>query len=111
MFNHEPEVVEQAVSILRFIMPMLLAYAVVETFFALINGLGKAIYSTIVTLFGVVVVRMVWIMLYASKTGNVKAILFAFPLSWTATALIYSIIYLIIKNKFLNEDNETIEGN
>lgn len=109
MFTNEPEVVEQAVSILRFLMPMLLAYAVVETFFALINGLGKAIYSTIVTIFGVVVVRMAWIMLYASKTGNVKTILFAFPLSWTTTSLIYSIIYLIIKAKFLNEETITDE--
>ncbi len=107
MFTNEPAVIEQAVSILRFLMPILIAYAAVETFFALINGLGKAIYSTVVTIFGVVIVRMSWIMFYASKTGNVRTILFAFPLSWIVTALIYSIIYLVIKEKHLKaETNE-----
>ena len=106
MFTSEPEVIEQAVSILRFLMPMLIAYAAVETFFALINGLGKSIYSTIVTIFGVVVVRIAWVTLYASKTGNVRTILFAFPLSWIITTLIYLVIYYIIKKKYLTEELE-----
>ena len=94
MFTSEPEVIEQAVSILRFLVPMLIAYAAVETFFALINGLGKSIYSTIVTIFGVVVVRIAWVTLYASKTYNVRTILFAFP-CWIITTLLYLVIYIL----------------
>jgi putative MATE family efflux protein len=108
MFAHDPEVVEQAVSMIKFLQPTLIIYVVVETFFAFINGLGKSIYSTFVTFFGVVIVRLGWIIMYASKTGNVKAIIFAYPLSWTVTAIIYLIIYWIIKAKYLKDKEETL---
>lgn len=104
MFTHDPAVASQAISIIRFIQPMLIFYVIVETYFAFINGLGKSFYSTIATFFGVVIVRFSWIILYASKTGNIKAIVFTYPLSWAATSLIYLIVYLIIKNKYLKED-------
>jgi len=109
MFSHEAEVIEQAVSILVFLQPMLLAYAVVEPFFALFNGLGKAIYSTVVTIFGVVIVRIAWVVLYAAKTGSVNTILFAFPLSWITVSLIYALLYWIIKKKFLKDDDTITE--
>ena len=49
MFTHEPAVAQQAISIIWFIQPLLIFYVIVETFFAFINGLGKSIYSTIIT--------------------------------------------------------------
>ncbi|NMA16731.1 MAG: MATE family efflux transporter [Erysipelotrichia bacterium] len=109
MFTHEPAVAQQAISIIWFIQPLLIFYVIVETFFAFINGLGKSIYSTIITFFGVVVIRFSWIILYASKTGNAKTIIFAYPLSWMITSLLYLIIYWIIKIKYLKFEIDSAE--
>ncbi len=106
MFTTDPEVRQQAILIIRILAPAFIGYVIVETFFALINGLGKSIYSTVVTIFGVVVVRMGWLILFARKIGTVQAIIFTYPLSWIMTSLIYIIVYFIIKKKYLKEEQQ-----
>ena len=71
-----------------------------------LRGLGKSVTSTVVSLVGSCVLRVVWIFTVFRLDPTLGAIYISYPLSWGLTALIHLTCCIVTKNKLIRQKKE-----
>ncbi len=71
-----------------------------------LRGLGKSVTSTVVSLVGSCVLRVVWIFTVFRLDPTLGAIYISYPLSWGLTALIHFACCIVTKNKLIRQKKE-----
>ena len=71
-----------------------------------LRGLGKSVTSTVVSLVGSCVLRVVWIFTVFRLDPTLGVIYFSYPLSWGLTALIHLTCCIVTKNKLIRQKKE-----
>ena len=94
IFTSEPQVVDIAAHFIQMISPFYIAFVAVEVCSCSLRGMGHVIVSTILTLSGICVLRIVWMILVAPHLAGLKAITLIYPISWIVTGTLF-IIYLL----------------
>ena len=69
--------------------------ACMEVGCGIVRGLGKSISSTIISLIGACLLRIIWIFTVFKANPTLEVIYISYPISWSLTALIF-LIYSII---------------
>ena len=87
IFNTEPEVI--AVGIRRFyiMLPLLFVCAVMEVFTGALRGLGRSVPPTVITIFFVCVMRVVWIYTVFRWRPTLEVLLLSYPVTWIFNAV------------------------
>ena len=105
IFNKDPDVI--AVGRIRLFVILLgePLSLIMETFSGALRGFGKSTPPAVLTLVGVVGVRLTWIFLYFPAHPTFGAIIACFPLSWAVTAAAIAVYYF----RFRSKQNRTLQ--
>ena len=93
LFTTDPDVLRIGVSMMRFLLPFYILYIPNGVFFSTLRGLGDSLRPTLITFFGVCVLRILWVLLVFPRFPSIEALLTCFPVSWSVTAVTYSLYY------------------
>ena len=68
-----------------------------------LRGLGKSLLSTIISLIGVCLLRVVWLLTVFPFSQNLQTIFICYPITWIITGMIDFIVIQILLKKIINE--------
>ena len=97
LFCTDPDVVAIGTDMMHFLMPFYFLYIPIEILFSALRGMGDSIIPTLITFFGVCVLRSVWGLFIVPLHHTVNMVLLGFPVTWivsTAAFIIYFRIYM-----------------
>ena len=72
-----------------YMMPLYFLLAAMEVGSGVLRGLGRSFVSTAVSLIGICLFRVVWILTVFRATGTLEMIYISYPISWGLTALVH----------------------
>ena len=79
--------------VLRLLAPFYCTYIGVEVFAGTVRGAGDSLIPMLMTLFGVCVLRVVWVTLIAPMKPDVTFMLLSYPITWSFTSILFIIYY------------------
>ena len=94
LFTDDPAVIAHGVEMIRVIFPGFLVFIGLEIFTGALHGAGDSFVPTLVTIFGICVLRVTWITFVSPQFGTLTMTLICYPISWTVTSLLFLIYYL-----------------
>ncbi len=103
LFTDDSQVIAEGLKILYFLMPFWLTYISIEVVSGTIRGAGISVAPTVITIFGVCLLRIVWLFTAVPACNTMKMILASYPITWITTSIAFWIYYATSKNcKFKN---------
>ena len=102
VFTTDQAVIDIGVFMLRMIIPSYVIFIFVEVFSGALRGIGDVLIPSAMTLGGVLLVRMVWVLVVTPMTGELSTLLYSYPLAWGATAILLVPYYFYRRKKVLN---------
>ena len=93
LFCTDPEVVAIGTDMMHFLMPFYLLYIPIEVMFSALRGMGDSVLPTIITFFGVCVLRCTWGLFIVPFHRTVNMVLLGFPVTWLATDLAFAVYF------------------
>lgn len=106
VFTTDAVVVDIGVYMLHYIMPTYIIYIFIQIYTDGLRGLGDVMIPTIITLGGVGLVRLPWVIFMTPIYNRLETVMISYPLSWTITAVLMIGYYFYKKRKILR----TLEG-
>lgn len=94
VFSPDPQVIDQGLEVMRFMVPTYATYVCIEVLAGALRGAGDSIAPTLITLIGVCLVRMLWIVLYVFDHHTLTNVLASYPISWIIGSTLFIIYYL-----------------
>ena len=93
LFTSDPAVVEQGMRILRQLAPCYITYVCVEVFSGAVRGTGDSLVPTLMTLFGICMIRVGWILFYVPAHNTLDQVLLSYPITWVLTSIMFLVYY------------------
>lgn len=97
LFSSDITTINDTVKIIRFISPLLILYISIEIFNGVLRGLGKSLFSTVITLFLLCIFRIVYLLFI--KDPSIENILIIYPISWFLASVAFAFNYLHLKQR------------
>lgn len=88
IFNGDPKVIDYGAEMIRILAPAYILFGATEVFSGAVRGSGAAIPIMIITLIGMFIVRIGWILLAMPIFQNIEVIYYSYPISWIFTFLL-----------------------
>ena len=89
----------------RFLAPTYITYVLVELLAGAIRGAGKSLVPTLITLFGVCALRLLWLLVVVPHHKTIPMVELSYPITWTVTSAALAVYYC--KGRWL--ERETIQ--
>lgn len=96
IFTTDAAVLEIGMEILHFLVPTFITYVVIEIYSGSLRGIGDSWIPMFLTMMGVCVLRVVWLLVVVPFHHTIKMVTFSYPLTWTVT----TILFLVYFHKF-----------
>lgn len=93
-FADDENVIRLGLQILRLLVPFYGTYLCIEILSGAMRGTGDSLVPTLMTLFGVCLMRVVWLWGIAPRYGTLDMVLICYPITWTLTSVMFLIYYL-----------------
>ncbi len=93
LFCSDPDVVLIGARMMHFLMPFYILYIPVEIMFSALRGMGDSVIPTIITFFGVCVLRSAWGLFIVPFHRTVNMVLLGFPVTWIVTDLAFALYF------------------
>lgn len=93
LFITDSAVLEIGISIMHYIVPWYITYIAIELLSGAIRGVGKSFVPTLISVFGICVLRILWIYIVPVFDTSLFGVLFSYPFSWIVTSLLFIIYY------------------
>lgn len=94
MFTRDAAVVAIGMEVLQFMVPLYFTYICIEIFAGSLRGVGDCWMPTVISFFGICVIRVLWIAFAVPMKQDIITIAFSYPLTWTVTSILYVLYYL-----------------
>lgn len=94
LFTSDDSVLQVGHAIIVCIVPWYISYIAIELLSGAIRGTGKSFVPTIICIFGICVLRTVWIYIVPYITPTLEGVLWSYPLTWVITSILFVIYYL-----------------
>ena len=101
LFTQDPSVIRIGSDMLALITPCYIFFVFIEVLAGALRGMGDVMIPTLITLLGVCVLRLIWIAVVLRISPTVNAIIYSYPVTWIATAVLFIIYYLYKKKRIL----------
>lgn len=101
LFTQDPAVIRIGSDMLALITPCYIFFVFIEVLAGALRGMGDVMIPTLITLLGVCVLRLIWIAVVLQISPTVNAIIYSYPVTWIATAVLFIIYYLYKKKRIL----------
>lgn len=102
IFTTDQAVVDLGVWMLKLIIPSYMIFVFIEILSGALRGVGDVIIPTLITLGGVCLVRVPMALVLTPITKDVATLLYSYPVSWGATAILLIPYYFYQKKKRLS---------
>lgn len=93
LFTQDENVLNIGTQMLNFMVVAFPAYIIIEIFSGSLRGIGDSWIPMIITASGVCILRILWILTIVPKYPNIYTILWAYPISWVTTSILF-LIYM-----------------
>jgi Na+-driven multidrug efflux pump len=93
LFTTDAGVISIGVDMMRYLLSFYILYVPSGLFFATLRGMGESLRPTLITFFGVCVLRILWVAFVFPRASSMRVLLFCFPVSWTVTSVTYAFYY------------------
>ena len=101
LFTQDPSVIRIGSDMLALITPCYIFFVFIEVLAGALRGMGDVMIPTLITLLGVCVLRLIWIAVVLHLSPTVNTIIYSYPATWIATAVLFIIYYLYKKKRIL----------
>ncbi len=109
----DTEIINLGVKYLRMLVPTLILYVGFEVISGSLRGIGDAIIPSLLSLFGICCIRVLWIRIVFSNNPTMENVVYCYPVTWIITTILFVMYYLIfkpIKKKIEMEENKNHEN-
>lgn len=103
VFCPDPAVLEIGVGMVQFLAPCYILYILVELLVGAVRGAGKSLVPMLISVFGICVIRLVWLFTAAVVHHTVNTVAGSYPITWAVTSLALLVYYL--RGNWLPEEN------
>ena len=93
IFCDDAAVVEIGAHMLFLLTPFYCVYVFTEIYSGALRGMGDVVVPMVITMFGVCVVRVLWIMIVAGAFPTLEVVIFNYPVTWILSAAAFIIYY------------------
>lgn len=93
IFTQDSDVLSIGVAMVVFLAPCFFTYVPVELLAGAIRGAGKSLAPTLITLFGVCALRLIWLLAVVPFHKTLPMIELSYPITWTVTSVGLLIYY------------------
>jgi len=93
IFITDPEVIEIGKVVIRGIVPYYVIFSFIEIYSSALRGLGDVLVPMMLTLGGICLLRIVWILVVLPFHNTLETIIFSYPLSWCVTGVLFIFYY------------------
>lgn len=93
LFTQDAEVIAIGSQMVWYMIPFYATYVCVEILSGAIRGTGDAILPMILTVMGVCVLRIAWVLVFLPLRPELTTILVSYPITWSATSLLFILYY------------------
>ncbi len=95
IFTTDENVLAIGSDMIKFITPWYMTYVFIEILSGSLRGRGKVIVPTIITLFGVCVLRILWLFIGMRVSPTLEVLMLSYPVTWVVTAIAFAVYYII----------------
>jgi len=99
VFNTDPAVVATGIVRLKFILGGEVINAFIEVMSDIMRGYGYSLVPALASLIGICGVRILWVYTLFAHFGTFGSLMAAYPGSWTVTAIVVLIAYLVMRHR------------
>ena len=89
LFTTDAEVLRIGVGMMHFLMPFYFLYIPIEILFSALRGMGDSLIPTIITFFGVCILRSAWGLFAVPLHHTPNMVLAGFPVTWIVTSVAF----------------------
>ena len=93
LFTSDADVTGITLRMMHFLVPTYITYICVEIFSGTIRGAGDAVIPTVLTCFGVCLLRVLWVLLAVPRSPDLITVIWSYPITWTFTSVLFIIYY------------------
>lgn len=93
IFTDDPEVVRIGAAMMKQLVPWYVVFSFVEILSSTLRGIGDVLIPMFLTLFGVCLLRILWIFLVVPIHPSVAMIITNYPMTWVITGILFIIYY------------------
>lgn len=101
IFTPDADVLSIGVDMVRFLVPTYVTYVLVELLAGAIRGAGKVLAPTVISLFGVCALRLLWLLIAVPIHNTIYMVELSYPITWTVTSVALAIYYY--KGRWLDQ--------
>ena len=103
LFNSSPEVIAQGVAFMRFVAPFYGFLAVRNVVLGVLRGHGCSKMPMLISVFGMVVIRQIYLYIAQSLHPSIINIHICYPLAWGAATVLIVLYYFSVRKKLGSE--------
>lgn len=106
IFTPDHDVLEIGVQMVRFLSPCYITYILIELLSGAIRGAGKSLVPTLITIFGVCGLRLLWLFTMVPVYHTINMVAASYPITWSVTSIALLLYYRF--GKWLTPPRETV---
>ena len=99
IFVDNQEVIRIGDQMIKFLAPFYITYICVEIFSGTLRGMGTALVPMLITLSGICVLRVSWILIVFPLHRTIETVEASYPITWATTSVLFVIYYFIYTRK------------
>ena len=99
LFTNDTEVLAKGIEIVKYLAPFYFVYLSIEILSGTVRGAGKSFAPTMITVFGICGLRLLWLFIAVPQHQTLTTVLISYPLTWTVTSIAFWTYFL--SNKWL----------
>ena len=93
IFTNDARVIEIGAIMVKIMAPAYFTFVFIENLSGAMRGVGDSIIPTIITIMGICVFRVIWILIVLPINNTLEMALFSYPVSWVRTAVTFMVYY------------------
>lgn len=93
LFTQDGAVVEQGVQMMHFLVPTYITYVCIEILSGTLRGCGDVKVPTLITVFGVCVLRVAWLLVAVPLRHEVWMVEVSYPITWLLSSVLFVVYY------------------
>ena len=93
IFTQDAEVIRIGATMVKIMVPLYFTFVFIENLSGAMRGVGNSIIPTVITVMGICVFRVIWIIIILPFNRTLETALLSYPISWALTALIFIVYY------------------
>lgn len=103
IYASDPEVIAAGMIKLRCVTQYYFLYAAMEVIVGSLRGMGASIFPMAVSLLGICVFRIFWIMTVFQSIRTIEILYYSYPISWIITGVIHLFTWFFIMNRTIRK--------